>query len=69
MFQVFNRDFEETCSVSADMRSVLFMIFNPITDELITGGVGGTKLWEYKQFADKSWKEIRPMANYRLQLR
>lgn len=39
-----NRDFEETCSVSADLRSVLFMLFNPVKDELITGGVGGTKV-------------------------
>ena len=26
------------------MRSVLFMLFNPVRDELITGGVGGTKV-------------------------
>ena len=30
--------------MSADMRSVLFMLFNPVRDELITGGVGGTKV-------------------------
>lgn len=39
-----NRDFEETCVVSSDLRSVLFLIFNPVRDELITGGVGGTKV-------------------------
>lgn len=37
-----NRDFIETCSVSANLRSVLFMLFNPVGDELITGGVDGT---------------------------
>ena len=42
--QVLNRDFCETCSISADLRSVLFMLFNPIRDELITGGVEGTRV-------------------------
>lgn len=42
--QVLNRDFDETCSVHADMSSVLFMVFNPVRDELITGGVGGTRV-------------------------
>ena len=44
VLKVLNREFEETCSVSSDMRSVLFMLFNPVRDELITGGVGGTKV-------------------------
>ena len=39
-----NREFEETCSVDSDLRSVLFMLFNPVKDELITGGVGGLKV-------------------------
>lgn len=42
--QVLNQHFDETCSVSGDLRSVLFMLFNPVEDELITGGVGGTKV-------------------------
>lgn len=42
--QVLNKDFDETCSINADLRSVLFMLFNPVRDELITGGVGGTKV-------------------------
>ena len=44
--QVLNREFEETCSVDSDLRSVLFMLFNPVKDELITGGVGGLKVRE-----------------------
>lgn len=39
-----NHNFYETCTVSGDLRSVLFMLFNPTTDQLITGGVGGTKV-------------------------
>lgn len=42
LLKVLNRDFIETCSVSANLRSVLFMLFNPVGDELITGGVDGT---------------------------
>ena len=45
--QVLNREFEETCSVDSDLRSVLFMLFNPVKDELITGGVGGLKVREW----------------------
>lgn len=39
-----NRDFDETYTAKAGLRSVLFMIFNPVRDELITGGVGGTEV-------------------------
>ncbi len=42
--KVLNGDFEETCSVSSDMTSVLFMLYNPVRDELITGGVSGAKV-------------------------
>jgi hypothetical protein len=30
--QVLNQHFDETCSVSGDLRSVLFMLFNPVAD-------------------------------------
>ncbi|XP_064607096.1 uncharacterized protein LOC135471707 [Liolophura sinensis] len=66
--KVLNKDFEETLSVSADLRCVLFMVFNPITDQLITGGVGGTKIWNFHQVAS-SFGELKPMANYRLTLK
>nr|XP_006825515.1 PREDICTED: uncharacterized protein LOC102809710 [Saccoglossus kowalevskii] len=42
--RVLNRDFDETCSVSSDLSSVMFILFNPVRDELITGGVKGTKV-------------------------
>nr|XP_022297793.1 uncharacterized protein LOC111107104 isoform X3 [Crassostrea virginica] len=64
--KVLNRDFIETCSVSANLRSVLFMLFNPVGDELITGGVGGTTIWKFEQDATKQLTEIKPLANYRL---
>lgn len=51
--QVFNLNFHEVFSVISDMNSVLCMVFNSVTDELITGGTGGIKvsfnddiLWE-----------------------
>ena len=55
--------------MSADLRSVLFILFNPVRDELITGGVGGTKVWRYHQASNRTWKEIKPMANYKLTLK
>ncbi|XP_046571416.1 uncharacterized protein LOC124279617 [Haliotis rubra] len=67
--KVMNRDFVETCSVSADLSSVLFMLFNPVRDELITGGVGGTKVWHFHQVAAKAFMELKPLANFRLTLR
>lgn len=43
-FQVFNLNFHEVFSVSAEMHSVLCMVFNHSRDELITGGTGGMKV-------------------------
>ncbi|XP_071815858.1 uncharacterized protein [Apostichopus japonicus] len=67
--KVLNKNFEETCTADSDLSSVMFMVFNPIRDELITGGVNGTKIWEFKQIADRIWTEIKPMANYGLFLK
>uniref|UniRef100_A0A2C9M199 Uncharacterized protein n=1 Tax=Biomphalaria glabrata TaxID=6526 RepID=A0A2C9M199_BIOGL len=67
--KVFNRDFMETCSVNADLRSVIFMIFNPVRDELITGGVGGTKVWQFHQQPGKAFGSLRPLANYGLSVK
>ncbi|RUS77658.1 hypothetical protein EGW08_014581 [Elysia chlorotica] len=67
--KVYNRDFYETCSVSADLRSVLFMLFNPVRDELITGGVGGTKVWRFHQQSGITPTMLRPLANYGLTLK
>ncbi|XP_022105005.1 uncharacterized protein LOC110986955 isoform X2 [Acanthaster planci] len=67
--KVLNKDFDETCNVASDLSSVMFLIFNPVRDELITGGVKGTKVWEFKQVTDQVWTEIKPMANYGLFLK
>ncbi|KAK2182785.1 hypothetical protein NP493_336g03008 [Ridgeia piscesae] len=66
---VLNRDFQQTCKVSSQLRSVVFMVFNPVTNELITGGVGGTKIWKYEQLAELSWSCLTPMSNYQLVLK
>ncbi|XP_063952989.1 uncharacterized protein LOC129257363 [Lytechinus pictus] len=64
--KVLNKNFEETCNIDSDLSSVMFLLFNPVRDELITGGVKGTKVWEFRQVADEVWREIKPMANYKL---
>lgn len=51
LLQVLNRNFEETCNVSADLRCVLFMVFNPVKEELIVGGIGGVKVRSVQSFA------------------
>ncbi|XP_070192502.1 uncharacterized protein [Littorina saxatilis] len=67
--KVLNRDFVETCSISADLRSVLFMLFNPLRDELITGGVQGIKVYLFHQTSSTMIGELKPLANYQLTLR
>ena len=42
--QVFNMNFHEVFSVSAEMHSVLCIVFNQVRNELITGGTGGMKV-------------------------
>ena len=44
---MFNINFHEVFSVTSDMNSVLCMVFNSVTDELITGGTGGIKVSLY----------------------
>ncbi|XP_019645912.1 PREDICTED: uncharacterized protein LOC109486518 [Branchiostoma belcheri] len=67
--KVYNKNFDETCSVeNHDLKSVLFMLWNPGRDELITGGVGGTKVWEFTKRLE-IMADIRPMSNYRLVLK
>ncbi|XP_028398309.1 uncharacterized protein LOC114521934 [Dendronephthya gigantea] len=70
--KVFNLNFHEVFSVISDMNSVLCMVFNSVTDELITGGTGGIKFWTFGeiQSEDRSMaRDSRPMANYGLILR
>ncbi|CAB4005181.1 uncharacterized protein LOC110065605, partial [Paramuricea clavata] len=69
--KVFNLNFHEVFSVISDMNSVLCMVFNSVTDELITGGTGGIKFWTFGEVqSDRSIsRDSRPMANYGLILR
>ncbi|XP_078595948.1 uncharacterized protein LOC144873010 [Branchiostoma floridae x Branchiostoma japonicum] len=67
--KVYNKNFDETCKVeNHDLKSVLFMLWNPGRDELITGGVGGTKVWQFTKRLEMM-ADIRPMSNYRLVLK
>ncbi|XP_069793539.1 uncharacterized protein [Narcine bancroftii] len=67
--KVYNRDFCETFTVpNFDLKVVTSIVFNPKTDELITGGVGGVKFWKYK-VNPKSMNRIIAMSNYELFLR
>ncbi|XP_055503915.1 uncharacterized protein LOC129704662 isoform X3 [Leucoraja erinacea] len=67
--KVYNKDFYETFAVlNSDMKVVKSIVFNPKTDELITGGIGGVKFWKYK-VNPKSTNKIVAMSNYELFLR
>ena len=44
LHKVFNLNFHEVFLVISDMNSVLCMVFNSVTDELITGGTGGIRV-------------------------
>ncbi|XP_077862230.1 uncharacterized protein LOC102809590 [Saccoglossus kowalevskii] len=56
--RVLNRDFDETCSVSSDLSSVMFILFNPVRDELITGGVKGTKVKSIRMISIEDQKNL-----------
>ncbi|XP_077972038.1 uncharacterized protein LOC120338981 isoform X1 [Styela clava] len=67
--KVYNKDFHETFKTeNKSMRSILHLVFNPVTDELISSGVAGTVVWKYKQTQRNLFDTIKPMANYELQL-
>ena len=71
-----NKNFDETCQVASDLSSVMFLMFNPVRDELITGGVKGTKVRRFSVCATKKcvilllhnqiyyWMSIHPPKNY-----
>ncbi|CAK8689652.1 unnamed protein product [Clavelina lepadiformis] len=65
--EVFNKDFKRTCKAeNPNMRSVLHLVFNPVTDELITAGMSGTVVWKYQHLKSSKFDEIKSMANYSL---
>ncbi|XP_041046928.1 uncharacterized protein LOC121279736 [Carcharodon carcharias] len=67
--KVYNKDFCETFTVlNLDLKLVKSIAFNPKTDELITGGVGGVKFWKYRM-NHRSSSKVVAMPSYELFLR
>jgi hypothetical protein len=44
------------------------MIYNPITDELLTSAVDGLKVWRLLKNEKENWKSIKPLSSYSLNL-
>jgi hypothetical protein len=42
------------------------MIYNPVTDELITSAVDGMKVWRLKKDEKENWRSVKPLASYSL---
>ncbi|CAE1304577.1 unnamed protein product [Acanthosepion pharaonis] len=64
--KVLNKDFEEVYSMDSETIGASFMVFNSVTDELFTGGVGGTKIWQFHKISAEMFNEIKHLSNYRL---
>ncbi|KAM9132712.1 uncharacterized protein ACDP82_008798 [Pangshura tecta] len=65
--KVYNKDYEEICSVE-NVESLLLtlMVFNPVSDELITGGIKGIKFWKFKETESTDYSDAVHMSNYKL---
>ncbi|XP_058856359.1 uncharacterized protein LOC117413679 [Acipenser ruthenus] len=48
---------------------VMTIVFNPVTDELITGGLDGIKFWKYRKKPINRFSKIAAMSDYGLFLR
>ncbi|XP_032997762.1 uncharacterized protein LOC117042324 [Lacerta agilis] len=65
--KVYNKDYNETCSAeNPGFGRLSFMSFNPVRDELICGGIGGIKIWKFKEKRISEESSIYPMCNYGL---
>ncbi|XP_029635045.2 uncharacterized protein LOC115210582 [Octopus sinensis] len=67
--KVLNKDFEEVYIMNSGTIGASFMVFNSVTDELFTGGIGGTKVWQYQRVSSQMFKEIKPLSDYELKLK
>nr|XP_014344404.1 PREDICTED: uncharacterized protein LOC102354946 isoform X2 [Latimeria chalumnae] len=68
--KVYNKDFIETCSIIGfEVHLVKFILFNPASDELITGGMDGVKFWKYARRDRLRIGSTIAMSNYGLFLR
>lgn len=64
--KILNKDFEEVYAMDSETIGASFMVFNSVTDELFTGGVGGTKIWQFHKMSAEMFTEIKHLSNYRL---
>ncbi|XP_065406984.1 uncharacterized protein LOC101953297 isoform X3 [Chrysemys picta bellii] len=65
--KVYNKDYEEICSVeNVETRLLTLMVFNPVSDELITGGIKGVKFWKFKETENTDYSDAVHMSNYKL---
>ncbi|XP_073210839.1 uncharacterized protein [Lepidochelys kempii] len=65
--KVYNKNYEEICSVeNMESRLLTRMVFNPVSDELITGGIKGVKFWKFKETENTDYSNAAHMSNYKL---
>ncbi|EDV28980.1 uncharacterized protein TRIADDRAFT_52395 [Trichoplax adhaerens] len=69
--RVLNKDFIEVFQTASELRAVLFLLFNPRTNDLITGGAGGMRIYEYKQRKKKPFEQRESilMSDYKLNVK
>ena len=66
---VLNKDFDEVTKAGDGLRSILCMMYNPLSDELITCGIDGMKVWQLKATNKATTQALRPLSNYKLILK
>nr|XP_020670827.1 uncharacterized protein C3orf22 homolog isoform X3 [Pogona vitticeps] len=67
VIKVHNKDYTEICSVeNAGSGRLTFISFNPMRDELISGGINGVKTWKFKEKKIPTHANPVPMYNYSL---
>lgn len=66
---VINRQFEVVFKTENGSSSIFCMIYNPLTDELITSGVDGVKLWCLVKSDKEQIVSLKQMSNYELEFK
>ncbi|KAM6473458.1 uncharacterized protein PHA67_006255 [Liasis olivaceus] len=65
--KVYNKDYAEICCIeNPDLGRLTFISFNPVKDELISGGITGVKTWKFKEKKGPLETNPIPMYNYGL---
>jgi len=65
---VFNSNFDEVSRANKTSRTILCMVYNPVTDELLTSAVDGIKVWRLLKNELDNWRSIKPLSSYSLNL-